>query len=64
MGFPKPLLINTRNFTVSVLRRGLLELTINPQMDPADSEKPDIGLGLAGYDRVADPELPLPGARR
>jgi hypothetical protein len=65
---PATLFDQFRNFTalsaVPITRRDFLEFAVNPQLDPADREQPDIGLGLAGNDRIADPELPLPDAGR
>jgi hypothetical protein len=50
--------------TVSIVGRGLLEFAVDPQLNPADGQQPDVCFGLAGLDCVAGPELPLPNARR
>jgi hypothetical protein len=36
------------------------QLAVNSQMDAADGQQVDVGLGLAGSDPVADLELPFP----
>jgi hypothetical protein len=47
-----------------VRSRGLLKLAVNSQLNAADCQRVDIGLGLAGLDLVPDPELPFPDAGR
>src|SRR4051812_25731947 len=44
-------------------RRGFFRLPVNPQLDPPRGKQLKLGLGLAGHDPVADPELPLPDTR-
>ena len=41
----------------------LLELAVDAQLDAADREQADPGLGFPGLDLVADPELPFPDSR-
>jgi hypothetical protein len=38
----------------------LLELAVDAQLDVADREQVDPGLGFPGLDLGADPELPFP----
>jgi hypothetical protein len=40
------------------------EFAVNSQMDATDRQQVDVGFGLAGFDPVADPELPFPDAWR
>jgi hypothetical protein len=52
---------------ISEIRRSFrpvfFQLTVNPQLDPPLGKQLKRGLGLAGHDPVADPELPLPDPR-
>jgi hypothetical protein len=43
---------------------GLLEFAVNAQLNAANCQQIDPRFRLAGLDLVADPELPLPDARR
>src|SRR3954452_11119420 len=47
----------------SKLAPSLLELAVDPQLNAADCQEADPRFGLAGFDLVADPELPFPDAR-
>ena len=47
-----------------LLIRYLFQLTVDPQLDASYREQLKLGLGFAGQDPVADPELPFPGAWR
>jgi hypothetical protein len=40
------------------------EGAIDPQLNPADGQEADPGFGLAGFELVADSELPFPDPRR
>jgi hypothetical protein len=44
--------------------RGLFELAVNSQLNAADGQQIDSRFRLAGFDDVADPELPFPDVRR
>jgi hypothetical protein len=46
------------------IARGLFELAVDAQLNAADRQQVDPGLRFAGFDRVADPELPFPDPRR
>ena len=44
--------------------RDFLQLAVDAQLNAADCQQANPGFGLAGFDLVADPELPSPDPRR
>src|SRR5450631_1508928 len=53
-----------RSMRWSLVARGGPEFAVDSQADPAHRQQADPGFGLAGFEQIADPELPLPDAGR